>query len=74
MSGIARMFHGGPEAQRGTAGAMRHAGVRGLEVFAQCRCQREATQKLPQNPRYGLDEPTPVSDGIHVFSRWLVAS
>ncbi len=68
------MFHAGPEAQRGTAGAMRHAGARGVEVFAHCRCQSEATQELPQNSGYGLDEAIRVLDGIHGFSPWLTAS
>ena len=73
MSGIARMFHAGPEAQRGTAGAMRHAGARGVEVFARCRCQSEVTQELPQNSDYGLDEPIRVCDGIHMFFLWLAS-
>ncbi len=74
MTGIARMFHGGPEAQRGTAGAMRHVGPRGVAVLARCRCQSGATQELPQNSDYGLDEPIPVSDGIHGFFSCLILS
>ena len=73
MSGIARLFHGGPEARRGTAGAMRHVGARGVEVLADCRSQSEATQELPQNSSYGLDEPIAVQAGVHGFFRWLVA-
>ena len=68
------MFDGGPEAQRGTAGAMRHARALDGEVLAHCRCRSEATQELPQKSGYGLDEPIPVSDGIHGFSACLVAS
>ena len=68
------MFHGGPEAQRGTAGAMRHVGPRGVAVLARCRYQSEATQELPQNSGYGLDEPIAVQDGVHGFSPWLFAS
>ena len=74
MSGIARMFHVGPKAQRGTAGAMRQAGPRGAEALAHCHCQSEATQEAPQNSGYGLDEPIPVSDGIHGLFPWLFAS
>ncbi len=68
MRGIARMFHGGPEAQRGTPGAVRHAGPRGVEVFAHCHRQSEATQELPQNSGYGLDEPLAVQAGVQGFS------
>ncbi len=73
MTGIARIFHGGPEAQRGTPGAVRRAGPRDVEVFAQCRGESEATQELPQNSGYGLDKPIAVQAGVHGFFPWLFA-
>ena len=66
------MFHGGPEAERGTPGAVRHGGPR-VEIFAHYRCQSEATQELPQNSGYGLDKPLAVQAGVHGFFRWLFA-
>ena len=39
----------GPEAQRGTAGAVRHAGLSRRGVIVRCRLQGEVVQELAQD-------------------------
>ena len=67
MTGIARMFQGGPEAQRSTAGAVDDVGPRGAQVFSHHGCQSEALQELAQDLGFGMDKPTPVQVALHGY-------
>ena len=68
MGLIARTLDGGPQARRGSVGAVRHFGLSRREVFACCRCQGEVTPKVLQNSGYRPDKPMSVQDGVQLLS------
>ena len=61
------MFHGGLEAQQGTAGAVHDVGPRGAQVFSHRGCQSEALQESAQDLGFGMDKPNPVQVALHVY-------
>ena len=66
------MVEGGPEAQRGSAGAVRRMvlngwGLKRRDVSARCRCLSESPPKLLQNSGCRPQEPMSVQDGVHGF-------
>ena len=70
MEVIGRLLYAGPEARRGTAGAMRHIGLCRRDVSARCRCRNEDAHELLQKLGYRPDEPMSVQDGAQVFLLW----